>query len=237
MPADRISKICPPRIVLSPASAASLLRGLIGRLSEMPDCSHCSSFNKNCQPSDLDSSRCTECVRSHRSGCDLLGPSHSQFLKVAEHHEKVEAELEFAENDLEEAQKEVLAAQLRAADKIARVRILRKQKRIWAERVVRMVRRGLASLEALDEIEAKEALGQVVSVATVEPAPDFTAESVLAAPFLFSEDFDFSSLPPLDLFLLGTPGVFFLTMLQVLDWFPESVRLDVRFRLRFRLVR
>jgi hypothetical protein len=127
----------------------------------------------------------------------MLGPSQEVFLSVARQHEAVEAELEAAEEESERirlrAEKEIAAAN-------AKVRLLRKQKKMWAERVTKMVRRGLASLEELDRVEAEEAsCGAPVAVATVEPPP---------GPVL-----DFSSWSDSDFLALGypvnTPGVSF----------------------------
>jgi hypothetical protein len=60
----------------------------------------------------------------------------------------------------------------------AKVRRLRKQRKLWADRVTKMVRRGLTSLEELDRVEAEEAfIGAPVAVATVEPPPSFDLSS------------------------------------------------------------
>ena len=89
-------------------------------------------------------------------------------MKVARQHEKIELELEDAADALEavetQAAKQVAAAR-------ARFRFLQKQKRLWSERVTRMVRRGVATLEELDELERSEVTGPQISTDDPVPGP------------------------------------------------------------------
>jgi hypothetical protein len=92
--------------------------------------------------SESDSSRCSECVDKGRSDCDIFGLSRSQLLKIADRHSSLESELEVAE---EEAEK--LAA---------KVRRLRREKKLWFKRLSQAVSRGLDSVEELEALERRE---------------------------------------------------------------------------------
>lgn len=84
-----------------------------------------------------DSSRCAECVRQQRSKCDVLELNNSKdLLHISTQHQKLEDEIE----ELEE--------------KLLR---LRKQKRMWREKMTRAVRRGLRNLDELERVENEEA--------------------------------------------------------------------------------
>jgi len=121
---------------------SNLLLGILSRASDMPSCSACESERLECRASVSDSSRCEECFRKNRTFCDVNGLSHAQARRIVDKHQKAEAELEAAEEA-------ALAANL----KVAR---LRKQRKLWADKVARMIRRGLSSLEELDEVEERE---------------------------------------------------------------------------------
>jgi hypothetical protein len=110
----------------------------------MPSCSYCLARGQSsCQVSPLDSSRCAECVRDHQSRCDVLGVSPSQLRSIATQHSKLERELE-------EAEERALAEQ-------QRVLRLRKQKKMWFEKMMRAVSRGIDNVEELERVEREEA--------------------------------------------------------------------------------
>jgi len=96
---SRVDKHRRRQKTFSLAVSETLLLGLLSRSAEMPFCSSCerSTNPSRCRPSPGDPSRCSDCVRLHRANCDILGPSHDQFLRVARQHESLEAELDAAE--------------------------------------------------------------------------------------------------------------------------------------------
>lgn len=124
-------------------SRVSLLQALARSSSEMPSCSNCEALGfLSCAASASDSARCDRCIRGNRSSCDVLGPSDHQLRVVARSFHSTDQALELAEEEAERAQ--------------AKVRRLRRQRRVLADKVHRMVRRGLDSLEELDRVEAEE---------------------------------------------------------------------------------
>jgi hypothetical protein len=107
-------------------------------------CSFCISKNfEECLSSPNDSSRCSQCVRLNRPYCDVRGLSNDQLQKVSTEHFRLEEELETAEDAL--------------AEMAAKVSRLRKQKKIWYDRMRRAVARGITDLEELDRVEREEA--------------------------------------------------------------------------------
>jgi hypothetical protein len=146
MAPDRVSK---QRSKTRPSSTGRrdvLLGAILNNplLVEMPSCSFCEGRGiSSCQISPLDSSRCVECVRLGRSQCDVLGVSPEQLRKIADQHAVVEKGLEGAEEELRTA-----------ALKVER---LRKQKKMWFEKMMRAIRRGIDSLEELERVEREEA--------------------------------------------------------------------------------
>jgi len=100
---------------------------------EMPPCSRCEKKELKCVVSD-DSRRCGECVRTN-ARCDAGGPSTSEWEK-----------LEREERRLQEEEEEAMAKILR----------LRKQQRLFRSRAKDMLRRGLKTMDELDEAEEKE---------------------------------------------------------------------------------
>jgi hypothetical protein len=115
----------------------ALLAAILSSAVEMPSCSNCEKRGINsCQVSEKDSSRCAECVRSGRSRCDVQGPSNEELIKIGEQFRKLEEEVEQAE---------------------AKVQRLRAQKKLWFEKMMRAVRRGISSVEELEKVEKEEA--------------------------------------------------------------------------------
>lgn len=138
---DKVKKTVHPKTKKRRGLFGSVVRG-----AEIMDkrCSFCVSKNhQECLLSSDDSSRCAECVRLNQSYCDVRGLSPEQMNRIADHHFRLEDELEAAEEE-----------QLRAAEKVKR---LRKQKRIWYDKMRRAVARGITDLEELDRVEREEA--------------------------------------------------------------------------------
>lgn len=134
----------------------TLLLTILTNSSTMPSCSACQSQGiQSCQVSPLDSSRCAECVRLNLSRCDVLGVSASQLRKIAAQHSKLESELEAAEEER------------RRMD--ARVERLRKQKKMWFEKMMRAVSRGIDSVEELERVEREEAEREERRLAELRP--------------------------------------------------------------------
>ncbi|KAF3768422.1 hypothetical protein M406DRAFT_242716, partial [Cryphonectria parasitica EP155] len=114
----------------------------LSRCIEMPTCSFCEGRKTRCLSSEKDSSRCTECIRFKRGNCDMHGLSPLQVEKIVAQHSAAEAALDDAEEELERA--------------TAKVRRLRKQRKLWAEKIARAVHRDLDTIEELDRVEAEE---------------------------------------------------------------------------------
>lgn len=122
----------------------SLLSIILQNAVTMPSCSFCEGRGiPSCQVSSVDSARCTECVRLGRSRCDVQGLSASELRRIGVQHQQLEDKLESAEERLRSA--------------AAEVERLRKQKRMWFEKMMRAVRRGIDSVEELERVEAEEA--------------------------------------------------------------------------------
>lgn len=115
----------------------SLLSVILQNSIIMPTCSYCEGKGyDSCEVSPSDSSRCAECVRLGRSRCDVLGVGAAELRNIATQHQKLEDELQAAE------------------EKVLR---LRKQKKMWFEKMMRAVRRGIDSVEELERVEKEEA--------------------------------------------------------------------------------
>ncbi|KXJ84602.1 hypothetical protein Micbo1qcDRAFT_108542, partial [Microdochium bolleyi] len=115
----------------------ALLAAILQNSTTMPSCSFCEGRGiDRCEVSLTDSSRCAECVRLGRSRCDVRGVGPDELRKIASQHQKLEDELQAAE------------------EKVLR---LRKQKKLWFEKMMRAVRRGIDSVEELERVEREEA--------------------------------------------------------------------------------
>ncbi|KAH9436292.1 hypothetical protein MCOR02_005196 [Pyricularia oryzae] len=160
----------------STARRDDLLSVLLSSAVEMPSCSACESQGiARCAVSPRDSSRCVECVRLGRSRCDVMGVSREQLHRIAAQHSKLESELEAAE------------------EKVLR---LRKQKKMWFEKMMRAVRRGIDSLEELDRVEREEA-EQEERRRSAEVLPEVSLESLLPdSNFVWDSTFPMGPLNP-----------------------------------------
>ena len=121
----------------------SLLSVILQNAITMPSCSFCEGRGiLSCQVSAQDSSRCAECVRLGRSRCDVQGVTPEGLRRLGQQHQRMESELEAAEEER------------RAID--AKIERLRKQKRMWYEKMMRAVRRGIDNVEELERVENEE---------------------------------------------------------------------------------
>lgn len=147
----------------------ALLELILQHPVDMPACSYCESRGlSSCQVGE-DGERCTECIRHNQSRCDVKGLSASQLRNIGAQHSKVDAELDAAEEELE------LAA--------VRVRRLRKQKKLWFEKMVRAIRRGIDSVEELERVEKEEAEAAARKAALEEAERSKTPSPVLPDDF------------------------------------------------------
>jgi hypothetical protein len=150
-------------------------------LVTMPSCSSCEARGLlQCQVSPADSSRCSECVRLNLPRCDVLGLAPDQLRRVATQHMKLEKELEDALEAAEEERREI----------DARVRRLRKQKKLWFERMMRAVRRGIDNLEDLERVEREEAEKEQKRLDEERPP------SADSSPLPVEDSFDFNVFSP-----------------------------------------
>jgi hypothetical protein len=129
----------------------------------MRPCSSCESKSlDSCEVSKTDSSRCAECVRAKRPNCDVLGVSPAQLRTIASQHQKLEDELMAAEE---------------------RVLRLRKQKKMWFEKMMRAISRGIDTVEELERVEAEEARKLSEAEASSAPPPASSTPPLLDADF------------------------------------------------------
>ncbi|KAH9437586.1 hypothetical protein MCOR02_001242 [Pyricularia oryzae] len=104
-----------------------------------------------------------------------MGVSRKQLHRIAAQHSKLESELEAAE------------------EKVLR---LRKQKKMWFEKMMRAVRRGIDSLEELDRVEREEA-EQEERRRSAEVLPEVSLESLLPdSNFVWDSTFPMGPLNP-----------------------------------------
>ncbi|KAI6352449.1 hypothetical protein MCOR25_009412 [Pyricularia grisea] len=157
----------------------------------MAVCSACKSRGiPKCAVSPQDSSRCVECLRSNRSGCDVLGISPVQLRKIGQQHAKLEEELEAAEEARRRADEKVRLAG-------AKVERLRKQKKMWFEKIMRAIFRGIDDLEELERVEREEA-EQKERRRSAEVLPEMSLESLLPdSNFVWDSIFPMGPLNPL----------------------------------------
>ncbi|EHA53503.1 hypothetical protein MGG_15501 [Pyricularia oryzae 70-15] len=149
----------------------------------MPSCSPCRAKGAaSCQVSPQDSARCVECVRSNRSGCDVLGLSAAQIRHIGRQHSKLDAEVEALEEQIHVQQAKLLR--------------LRKQKKLWFEKMMRAVSRGIDDLEELDRVEREEA-EQEERRRSTEVLPKMSLESLLPdSNFVWNSTFPMGPLNP-----------------------------------------
>lgn len=152
MSADRVTK----QKKNSSSRRSALFLSILSDCVTMKPCSSCEARTiPDCQVSRKDPSKCAECVRAGRADCDVTGPSAQQLAKIGSNYHKLEAEMAAAEEER------------RVLD--AKVERLRKQKRLWFEKMMRALRRGIDSVEELERIEKEEAEREAAKEAEGRP--------------------------------------------------------------------
>src|SRR5689334_16602483 len=124
--ADRVNK---KRKAVKPSTERKnlLFAAIAGTGFEMPSCSSCEERGKDtCEVSPLNPDRCVPCVRGGLSHCDVKEFSAKALEKAGKQFHEHELALQEAEEELQQ--------QLRKIDR------LRKQKKLWFERMMRAVR-------------------------------------------------------------------------------------------------
>lgn len=168
----------------------SLLSAVLSAaIPEMARCSYCEGRNLVCRLSETDSSRCSSCINSNQANCDVRGLSPEQLNRVAAQYRKLELELEAAEEEAE-----VVINQANA-----KLRRLRKQKRMWYEKMMKAVSRGVDNLEELERLEAEES--RATAEAQSLGVGDAVEWSAAGFPDTVDPNFDWS------VFLSGPPVV------------------------------
>lgn len=146
---------------------------------KMTPCANCKKKGRSCVVSK-ESKRCAECVR-RGVRCDVLGPSTDDWDSLQREEERLEREVAAA---IQQAQ-EAFARQLR----------LMKQQKLLKSRASEMLRRGLKTLDQLDEVEEKERLQQdtetqLAALCPVEVQfPDFADDEIAALMSACDDDF------------------------------------------------
>lgn len=160
---------------------------------EMLPCARCDKRALPCLVSG-DSSRCSECVRAGQK-CDISGPSVADWERLRKEEERLEREQELAEQAILQAHQAAIAA-------LARSQRLKKQRALLKQRGSEMIRRGAATLDELDDLEAKEKENaELLTHAQSVPLPASASEVAVDPSFLsdsFWGDLDFAG---------GTPAV------------------------------
>lgn len=152
-----------------------LLESILRAPKIMPNtCSYCEQRGLSCELSSSESSRCAACVRGNQARCDVLGVSPAQLRNIASQHAKLESALEKVE-----AEMEAMAAKAQR---------LRRQKRVWYEKMSRAISRGIDSVEELEALERAEAAAFTApEFLTDLPAPSsFGGSSDTAEPLVLS---------------------------------------------------
>ncbi len=177
-----------------------LLRSLGINSIAMGPCSNCERRGiSRCLASPGDSSRCEACVRNSRTGCDVLGPTDQQLQNAGRQFQRLEKELDDAEDEFEQMQ-------LKAQQAYAKARRIRRQRRVLADKIQRMVERGIQSLEELERVEAEEQAEEARRQAGQQVIQDVTADPSFADFPDLGLPFDFGSLSPGTLADLGFAG-------------------------------
>ncbi|AEO54338.1 hypothetical protein MYCTH_77342 [Thermothelomyces thermophilus ATCC 42464] len=128
---------------------------------EVMPCSHCFSRGLCCRMIES-SSRCGECVRRGRS-YDGSGVPVSSLSRIVDESKRLDRLEQDAKEALRADHDSLAKAQRRLDESLARLDRIRRQKRSLLSRGSEMVRRGLASLDELEEVEQQES-GAVLGV-------------------------------------------------------------------------
>jgi hypothetical protein len=128
---------------------------------EMPRCSRCVSVNSNCVAS-TDSKRCASCVRAGRP-CDRVSFSVSALERLNREEERLVRQKEEAFALIQETSAKLLR--------------LERQQKSLRERGAEMLRRGLESLDELEELERREEEEKRSSEAAAAAIPSAAAST------------------------------------------------------------
>ncbi|TVY12479.1 hypothetical protein LARI1_G009601 [Lachnellula arida] len=115
-------------------------RGILDCSVDMISCTACEKSGKKCVARE-GLSRCAECVRRGFSKCDMGGPLPSDWSSLDRNKEALERDLD----DAVEKQRELSA----------RIDRIQRHRKFLRQRETEMLRRGLASLDELDEAEER----------------------------------------------------------------------------------
>lgn len=151
----------------------------------MPSCTYCEAHSRTCVVLKENSSRCSECVR-RGAKCDISGPSAADLRSLIREQERL--------NEEEEKAASLIAA---TASRLAR---LRKQRKFLQARGSELIRRGLETMDELEEAEEQERLEAERAGSEKE-----AASASVAGPSDNSFAFD-SSLDPSILALMDSPS-------------------------------
>jgi hypothetical protein len=125
----------------------NLYRLIVATGFDVMPCSFCSSRHLKCRMTE-EHSRCAECVRRGRS-CDAAGVPLVSVNRIIDEKRRIEREEE-------EVESELLHLQQQVAERFARLARLRRQRKTIVSKGHEMVRRGLRSLDSLEEAEREE---------------------------------------------------------------------------------
>ena len=136
---------------------------------EMFPCSGCDKNNLKCVVSEKENSRrCSECVRRGTS-CDVKASLASRWRALEMEEDRLERESETA---------------LRLAEEnLARHKRLEKQKKFLKSKGKEMLRRGLKTLDELEEVEERERQMETERAAAEAAATQIHGQAAAADPF------------------------------------------------------
>ena len=167
-----------------------LLAAISRSPTEMPLCSNCEAAGaSSCSASPGDSSRCERCLRQGLGSCDVLGPTEQQLRSVSRSFQSADASLGAALEELEQEEERVQEQMAQVRTARAKVSRAHKVRKMWADKIHRMVRRGIDSLEELDRVEAEERAESERQAVAQQAA---TATSEVGSPLDFPADLSFS---------------------------------------------
>ena len=144
----------------------------------MPSCTYCEKHSRRCILSKENSIRCSECIRRGQK-CDISGPSAGDMMSIIREQERLDQEREAT---------------------LSKLLRLDKQQRFLRNRASEMIRRGLKTMDELEEVEGRERLENE----RVEKEKEMASASV-AGPSDDSFAFD-SSLDPSILASMDSPS-------------------------------
>lgn len=204
MPPNRAQKSSSSSSHLRTVQRDALLEAILWAPIVVPNsCSYCEKRGFPCESSPSEPSRCSECVRNSQARCDAQGVSPAQLRKIASQYAKLESELEEVESELEEVESAMEAM-------AAKAQRLRRQKRMWYEKMSRAISRGIDSIEELERAEAAVPPSSVPGSLDAEVDSLFPPGAFDAAgfPALSAADWAAQGLDPalLDPTLLADPG-------------------------------